>query len=342
MFTTVINAAEIEIRSENGKGKIVSEKLEGDEVKIDVTAKLYDGNNVLKSEYVTFAMYGALEPDTFYYERTINGKKYYSYYMDQVRTNKYGEVDFSFTVNIPEEENCYLIFSGNGVDKPFELEIVLPPIAAQVIKPMEKPSAVSGGGGGRSYVGGGAVSYGTAQQPDTFFNDITAEHWAYDDCLKLYKLGIINGDGNKLLRPSDNISREETVTVLTKAFELKMSDENLYINGTSSLWAENYIKAAVQNGVMLYNADGIYRGKDNITRTEAVTMINRCLGDENGTDITDAFGDFEDIPNYGKAAFAVLINKGIISGYPDNTLRPKANITRAELFKIISRVLEEK
>lgn len=49
--------------------------------------------------------------------------------------------------------------------------------------------------------------------------------------------------------------------------------------------------------------------------------------------------DFSDMPNNGELALAITnaVSNGILSGYEDGTVRPDANITRAEMASIITR-----
>ena len=51
------------------------------------------------------------------------------------------------------------------------------------------------------------------------------------------------------------------------------------------------------------------------------------------------FADNNQIADWAKAAVAATSSKNIISGYPDNTFRPKANATRAEAVTVIVKIL---
>ena len=141
-------AAEVEIRSDKGVGKVLSEKIDDNTVKIDVTTKLTDGKKPFAYEYVTIAMYGPEKKELSYAERVINNKVYYAYYINQARTDKDGNVKSSFTVSVKDDETCYIYFSGKNVNEAFELEVLLPPPDEQVIKPMPTPGSSGGGGGG--------------------------------------------------------------------------------------------------------------------------------------------------------------------------------------------------
>lgn len=346
MLVTTAYAAEVEIRSDKGVGKILSTKLDDNTVKIDVTIRLLEGKKPLEYEYVTIAMYGPNKPDLSYAQRLINGVTHHAYYMNQIRTGKNGYVDCSFTVPVNTDETCYLYFSGKKVTEGFELEVLLPPPDEQIINPMPAPKP-SGGGGGGGGAGGTTPAYsavvvqsGDTSDKNISFSDITQSHWAYADCVKLYKLGIVSGYEDETLRPSNYVSREEIAVVLTKAFNISTVETDFEMDDTSSQWAKKYIAAAVENGIMVKDANGTYRGVSNATRAEVVTMINRCLKFDSNSDVIVSFDDRLEVPNYSVAGFSGLIERGIVNGYEDNTLRPNDKITRAELFKIISRVLE--
>ena len=347
-----VHAAEVGIRSDKGSGKIMSTKIDGQTVRVDVTVSLYDGKEPLRQEYVTIAMYGPTQPGWPCAQRQIGGQAYYSYYLDQVRTGNNGEVDFSFVADISAEEECYLFFSGYGVEEPFELEVLLPPADPQETEPMDRPGASGGGGGGggsSSVALPGAIPAQDKTDEDSddsnsseiSFRDLPSGHWAYQDCVTLYRRGIITGDGDGSIRPSDFIKREEIAAVLAKAFGLTASGADFQMDDTSSAWAKDYIAAAVENGVMMEDANGTYRGASYATRAETVTMINRCAGLSGSAESVVAFRDAAEIPAYSIPAFAALVEKGVINGYEDNTVRPNNNITRAEVFKIIARILEE-
>lgn len=350
MMATTVQAAEVSIGSDKGIGKIMSTKIDDETVRIDVTVRLYNGKEPMKNEYVTIAMYGPTEPKRPCYEKDVNGKVYYSYFVDQVRTDNDGEVDFSFYVEVSSEETCYLFFSGKNVEVPFELSAVLPPVESQNVKPMDKPSLSGGGGGG----GKGSASAGAfpeySMEPydpakniknDMVFIDMTENHWAYNDCVKLYQRGIITGDGDGRIRPSDYISRQEIAAVLLKAFQIDIPETDIVLDDTSSLWAKNYLAAAVKNGIMMEDVNGTYRGNSSATRAEVVTMVNRCLKLGGNAESLKAFSDCSEIPEYSAEAFSALVENGIVNGYEDNTVRPNQFIARAELFKIISKIFEE-
>ena len=338
------DAAELKISNENGNGKVTAVKVNDETVKISASVRLLNEKEPVKLKFVTVALYGPTKPDNYYYETTIESVPYYSYYIDQLRTDENGVVNLNFTVSVKNIENCYLMLGGYNVSDKYEMVISLPPAEPQEVKPMDKPS--SSGGGGGSGVSPSIPTPVTPVQPSDDktpeFRDVPATHWAYNDFVKLSRLGIITGDGDGNMRPDDNISREEIAAVLSRAFKFTCDNEAFYIDGTTSDWARKYIAAAVENGIMLSDENGVYRGKENALRAEVAAMINRHLKLSGNEESIKGFNDFSLIPDYSIGAFAALADNGIIGGYEDNTLRPNDYITRAELFKIVSKVSELK
>ncbi len=97
--------------------------------------------------------------------------------------------------------------------------------------------------------------------------------------------------------------------------------------------------------VTLYSA-GIYSGSaaaddklearigDALKREEAAAFIVRTYGfDGDGKELT--FEDKDDISEYALKDISILVGKGIMSGYEDNTIRPKNNVSKAEFLTML-------
>ncbi|WP_248928560.1 S-layer homology domain-containing protein [Paenibacillus hamazuiensis] len=86
--------------------------------------------------------------------------------------------------------------------------------------------------------------------------------------------------------------------------------------------------------------DGTFRPNEPVTRAEMSVMLSRLL--QKSTEKKTAASDFSDVdPNYW-AAESIQWGQaaGLLSGYPDQTFRPSAPITRAEMTSIIGKWLK--
>lgn len=103
-------------------------------------------------------------------------------------------------------------------------------------------------------------------------------------------------------------------------------------------WSSDFIAAMVKEGVVGGYPDGSFKPNGLVTRAEFSKMIVSALKldtvayEENFTDVkaNDWFASF----------VATMVKNGFVSGYPDGTFKPNGHITRNEMAKILSNVLE--
>ena len=123
------------------------------------------------------------------------------------------------------------------------------------------------------------------------YTDVNASQWYYDDLAKAVDAGLFKGSDNKL-RPNDNITREEVMAIIARAYDLSGENGNLsaFIDGsTVSSWAVNAVSALVENGIV-NGSNGKLNPKTNITREEFAQLLYNCENkfgaDEESTEIT--------------------------------------------------------
>lgn len=202
-----------------------------------------------------------------------------------------------------------------------------------------------GGGGG----GGGAVipvpdPTPTPQpqpqpQPE---RDIAQNHWAYPEIKQMMEDGLVKGDaGTGNIRPEDNILREEVAAVLLRALDVAEKPNAVLQPGDpSSEWAAGILAAAADAGIMKGIEDGIYAGQYQASRAEVMVMVARALGLENGdTTVLAQFTDGVQVPDWAAGSVSAMVQAGVVKGYEDGSLRTGQNITRAEAFVMIQRLL---
>ena len=107
-------------------------------------------------------------------------------------------------------------------------------------------------------------------------------------------------------------------------------------------WAEDYIAAIKDEGIVKGMSEVEFGPSLGITREDLAVMICRFFGIEDMYSVDNArvFADNGDISAYAKNSIDVLVAKDIYKGYDDDRIMPKKTITRQELAALISRVLE--
>lgn len=183
-------------------------------------------------------------------------------------------------------------------------------------------------------------------KPEVNFDDVNDSHWAKDYIADLAEKGILSGVGNNKFAPDANVTREQFAKILTIAFDIV--NENAiceFSDVDSDSWYSVYVASAYEKGIINGIGDGLFGTGQNISRQDMATMIVRAakacnitLGDKS----TYVYNDESHISEYAFDAVKILAGSGAISGYEDNSFRPKNPSTRAQVAKIVSEILKYK
>lgn len=151
-----------------------------------------------------------------------------------------------------------------------------------------------------------------------------------------YVIGYTDGT----IRPNNDISRAEVATIF---FRL-LTDEarTQYDKTTSSFsdikdgaWCCRAVSTLTNMGIIKGYTDGTFQPNKSITRAELATIIARFAKlDVNTKTFSDITG------HWAQKSIELAAGNGWINGYEDGTFRPNNNITRAETFAMINRVLD--
>ena len=108
------------------------------------------------------------------------------------------------------------------------------------------------------------------------YADVKKEVWFNNAVCTLSNAGIINGYEDGSFRPNGYITRAEFATIAARFFDATYDGKDLFpdIDGH---WAKDYINKAADKGFVNGYEDGTFRPDRNITRAEAVTLVNRTL-----------------------------------------------------------------
>lgn len=222
-----------------------------------------------------------------------------------------------------------------------------------------------GGGGG----GGGAV---TVPKPDTSvdipavhmpestvaptestelkplnkssFNDMDDHNWAIPYVEDLYEKKIIDGVGDKMFAPAENVTREAFVKLIVEALSVPApeADELPFEDVLADSWFRSYVLNAYGAGIINGISDTMFGSGNSVTRQDMAVIIYNAMGieDDGNEPDTSVFADGADIADYAQKAVCKLAELKILNGYDDNTFLPNGNATRAEAAKVIYMVLE--
>ena len=108
------------------------------------------------------------------------------------------------------------------------------------------------------------------------YTDVDADAWYNNAVSTLSNAGILNGYEDGTFQPDGNITRAEFATITARFFEATYDGEDLF-SDIAGHWAADYINQAANAGIVDGYPDGTFRPQQNITRAEAMTMVNRTI-----------------------------------------------------------------
>ncbi len=202
-------------------------------------------------------------------------------------------------------------------------------------------------------VSAGAVDYGAeyANQPTkTYtqkFNDVPTSHWAFSYIGEMTEREVVSGYPNGNFYPDNNVTRAEFARIMTSASGLKISTptQRDFSDVAIDAWYAPYIHAAYPylSGYQIYG--GSYYKPDTPALREdiAVALVKLKGYDTLGADeslLTTMFTDASSISGDARKYVAVALERGLVSGYEDNTFRGQASISRAEATAMLWRAYQ--
>lgn len=135
----------------------------------------------------------------------------------------------------------------------------------------------------------GAVEEYTEEADVSGYKDVAKTDWFYKQVAKIVKANVMVGVGDNKWAPQGNVTREQAAVIMCKlndvSVDTKANTADIRAQLTKlgytdanavSDWAAPYILAAVQNGYMSGYPDHTLRSGNDITRAEAIVMLDKA------------------------------------------------------------------
>lgn len=161
------------------------------------------------------------------------------------------------------------------------------------------------------------------------------KHWADEEINYLIDRGIMQGYEDSSFKPYKDITRAEFIKVVNNTFGYTEKAKMPFLDVKESDWYCADISKGIAAGYISGYDDGTMRPNKFISRQEAAKIISVAYEFSEESDITK-FKDSKDIASWAIGFVGTVNNKGIMTGYSDDTFRPNKNITRGEVAKIIA------
>lgn len=236
-----------------------------------------------------------------------------------------------------DQDDDFTIIHYEGLDRDFnmndlesqdvDIEAITPEKTAQGLKfevssfspfALVYDKQTSGGGGG-----------GTTPNPPDLN---TEDHFSY-----------VVGYEDGMVKPENAITRAEVASIFYRLLKDEVRDENTtdvseFSDVSASDWYGTTVATLSAMDIVRGYEDGTFRPNAPITRAEFAAIATRFF-EETGAEYEP--GTFDDVTGdeWFANAIADAVELGLIGGYPDGTVRPNNNITRAEACAVVNRTL---
>lgn len=180
---------------------------------------------------------------------------------------------------------------------------------------------------------------GLIEEPINKIPDIGG-HWAHDCIIALIENDVLIPSSNGSVRPEDYITRAEAAVLMGKALKLEESEaiSTGYVDYVPT-WARGYVIATTEANVFKGYPGRVFKANKNITREEMTAVLIRAFRGDSNSSTTLNFTDSNDIAKWARGNVTKSVDEGIVTGYTDNTFKPKNYMTRAEAFTIVCKLL---
>lgn len=140
---------------------------------------------------------------------------------------------------------------------------------------------------------------GYVTQSNKVFSDVAVDDWFAYSISRLYAAGVMTGYEDGTILPKNNITRQETAVLISRALGFKTEDADTTVldqfadRDTIGSWAEDAVAFMAERGY-IQGSDGNFRATDSITRAETATILNNIVGiytDGSQTAYSGEFGD---------------------------------------------------
>lgn len=172
------------------------------------------------------------------------------------------------------------------------------------------------------------------QQPDSTPcrpADVPVTHWAVNDILVLYDLGLLQGEPSGDFQPDSTMSTGEAVTLFLRVMGFKprpgTADEH---------WADPALEDAAKAG--LISQEDASNPSEPMSRLAVAVMLARALNPDPVAG-SPPWSDLAGLSAEEQALLNALYHAGIFRGFPDGTFRPGEPLTRAQVATLVARIL---
>lgn len=156
--------------------------------------------------------------------------------------------------------------------------------------------------------------------------------------------GVIAGMGNGIYAPDRTLTRAEFATLLVRALKLDKTVDISKAQGFNDVkkgdWFESYVMMAAEAGLIKGVGEGNFAPDATITKQDMAVIVSRAAESHKKYKAREdsaalSFGDASGVSDYARAHVAGLVKEKVVETDESGLFNPSANVTRAEIAKIL-------
>ena len=179
-----------------------------------------------------------------------------------------------------------------------------------------------------------------AQDSAASYPDIGG-HWAQHMIEEFTQRGYLKGYPDGTFGPDYPVTRAEAGAFVSRLGFPEVYPLVAYSDLQEGTWYYDGVQKATRTGFVHGYPDNTYRPDAFISRQEATKLASHVWGEVDMEGFEMKFSDKSEIASWAEPHLRKLVKMGLLDGYPDNTVRPLANLTRAEFVKLFYLILVE-
>jgi hypothetical protein len=153
--------------------------------------------------------------------------------------------------------------------------------------------------------------------------------------------------GDNVYAPDDNLTRAQAMTIFSRLLNLvETADISKITDVASDAWYAQWIEKGYAYKIINGTSDTTFDPDGSITREQFFSIFARAMGIPGTDKLAEGktFTDLDDVSSWfvEEGTVYAMINAGYLNGYPDGSLQPKGNITRAEVAQVLANAIDSK
>ena len=248
-------------------------------------------------------------------------------------------------VRLSDENGNIIIFDNEDTEQPTEIETE--PTAEEETKPKRKPS----GGSSRNE----KIENETQAEPETVteenfevellqYSDISLSDWYYEAVKYVTENDIMNGVGDDLFAPNEEVTRAMLVTIIYRVDGNASDGKAEFTDVMPDAWYSSAVAWAAKNKIVNGIGDGLFAPETYITREQIAVMLYN-YAEYKGYDVSQkgelsSFTDADEVSAWAKPQVEWAVGSGIMNGKLGMKLDAKGNATRAEIATVVKRFIQ--